>query len=138
MPTATIAIPPATEHVRVVRMVAGAAARRGRVPEELIDEVRLAVGEAVARVVLRHRRAGLGDDVVVALRDDPESFEVEISDRTPVDIADDDDGLSVALTQSLVPQSSISPAEGHQRIRLVWPLEEDGGDAPDRGPLTAE
>ena len=124
MPTATIAIPPMTEHVRVARMVAGAAARRGRVPEDLIDEVRLAVGEAVARVVLRHRRAGISEDVEVSLRDDPEAFEVEIIDRTPVDVPDDDDGLSVALTASLVPQSSVSPANGHQRIRLVWPLDD--------------
>ena len=127
MPTATVAIPPATEHVRVVRMVAGAAARRGRVPEELLDEIRLAVGEAVARVVLRHRRAGITEDVVVCLRDDPEAFEVEITDLTPMDLAHDDDGLSVALTQSLVPHSSVAPQDGHQVIRLVWPLEEPAG-----------
>ena len=127
MPTATVAIPPATEHVRVVRMVAGAAARRGRVPEELLDEIRLAVGEAVARVVLRHRRAGITEDVVVCLRDDPEAFEVEITDLTPMDLADDDNGLSVALTQSLVPHSSVAPQDGHQVIRLVWPLEEPAG-----------
>jgi len=127
VPTATVAIPPATEHVRVVRMVAGAAARRGRVPEELLDEIRLAVGEAVARVVLRHRRAGITEDVVVCLRDDPEAFEVEITDLTPMDLADDDDGLSVALTQSLVPHSSVAPQDGHQVIRLVWPLEEPAG-----------
>jgi Histidine kinase-like ATPase domain len=123
MPTATIAIPPAAEHVRVVRMVAGAAARRGRVPEELVDEVRLAVGEAVARVVLRHRRAGLKGDVVVALRDDPDAFEVEITDLTPASLADDDDGLSMALTSAMAPQSSVAPeAGGQQRVRLVWPL----------------
>lgn len=126
MPTSTIAIPPATEHVRVVRMVAGTAARRARVSEDLIDEVRLAVGEAVARVVLRHIRAGIQGDVVVALRDDPEAFEVEITDLTGADVADADDGLSLALTAAVVPQSSVSPTpEGRQRIRLVWPLQDD-------------
>jgi anti-sigma regulatory factor (Ser/Thr protein kinase) len=124
VPTATLAIPPEAQHVRVARMVAGAAARRGRVPEDVIDDVRLAVGEAVARVVLRHGRAGIPDEVEIALRDDPESFEVEIVDHSPADLADDDDGLSVALTQSVVPQSWISTADGHQRIRLVWPLED--------------
>ena len=124
MPTATIAIPPEAQHVRVARMVAGAAARRGRVPEELIDDVRLAVGEAVGRVVLRHNRAGVNDDVEIALRDDPDSFEVEIVDHSPADLADDDHGLSVALTQSVVPQSGISAVDGHQRIRLVWPLQD--------------
>ena len=126
MPTSTIAIPPAPEHVRVVRMVAGAAARRARVPAEQVDEVRLAVGEAVARVVLRHRAAGVVADVVVALRDDPASFEVEITDCTSADLADADDGLSVALTEALAPHSSVRPAaDGSQHIRLVWPLEED-------------
>ncbi len=125
MPTATIAIPPETEHVRVVRMVAGSAARRGRVPEELIDEVRLAVGEAVARVVLRHRRAGIRDDVVVALRDDPEAFEVEINDRTSAELADTDNGLSAALTSALAPQCSVTPFATGQRVRLVWPLQEE-------------
>lgn len=128
MPTASIAIPPQPEHVRVVRMVAGAAARRGGVPEEIIDEVRLAVGEAVARVVLRHRRAGVAADVLVSLRDDPEAFEVEIDDQTPVGLQDSDDGLSVALMSAVVPRTSITPsADGHQRIRLVWPLEESQG-----------
>ena len=123
MPISTIAIPPAAEHVRVVRMVAGAAARRGRVPEELVDEVRLAVGEAVARVVLRHRRAGLKGDVVVAMRDDPEAFEIEITDLTPATLADDDDGLSMALISAMAPQSSLAVADdGHQRVRMVWPL----------------
>lgn len=124
MPSATISIPPLTEHVRAVRMVAGAAARRGRVPEDLIDEVRLAVGEAVARVVLRHQAAGISDDVVVTLRDDLDSFEVEVDDHTAPSQPDDDDGLSVALTASLVPQSSVVPTpQGHHRVRLVWPLD---------------
>lgn len=125
MPTATIAIPPVAEHVRVVRMVAAAAARRGGVPEDLIDEVRQAVGEATARVVLRYRRAGVAADVEVSLRDDPESFEVEIVDCTAIDFPDTDDGLSVALMTAFVPRSSITPAaDGTQHIRLVWPLDD--------------
>ena len=122
MPTATISIPPATEHVRVARMVATAAARRGSVPEEAVDEVRLAVGEAVARVVLRHLRAGVTADVVVSFRNDPDAFEVEIADKTSVDMGDDDDGLSVALTKAVAPQATFSPAGREQRVRLVWPL----------------
>lgn len=125
MPSSRISIPPATEHVRTVRMVAGAAARRGRIPDDIIDEVRLAVGEAVARVVLRHQRANIPDDVVVTLRDDPEAFEVEIADRTRADLPDDDDGISVALTQALVPHCGVAPTpDGHQRITMSWPLAE--------------
>lgn len=122
MPTATISIPPSPEHVRVVRMVATAAARRGQVPEAAVDEVRLAVGEAVARVVLRHRRAAVADEVVVTLHLDPASFDVEIADRAPADLPDDDDGLSIALTRAVAPQTSFTPEGSGQRVRLTWPL----------------
>lgn len=123
MPVATVSIPPSADQVRTVRLVAGTAARRGRVPDELIDDVRLAVGEAVARVVLRHQRSGVADDVIIHLRDDVETFEVEIVDHSPADLADPDDGLSVALTQALVPHCSVGPdGGGAQRIRMIWPL----------------
>ena len=124
MPVATISIPPVAEHVRTVRMVAGSAARRGRVAEETIDEVRLAVGEAVARVVLRHQRAGVDAQVKVYLRDDPEVFEVEVDDLAPADMPDNDGGISMALTQSLAPQCSALPnQDGTQTFRLSWPLD---------------
>ena len=46
MGTAALTLPPATEQVRLARLVAGAAARRSGVDEDVLDEVRLAVGEA--------------------------------------------------------------------------------------------
>ena len=125
MPVATITIAPLPEQVRTVRMVAGTAARRGRVPEDEVDDVRLAVGEAVARVVLRHQRSVPEADVTVHLRDDPDLFEVEILDRSPADLADDDDGMSVALTEALAPRCSVTDgADGARHIRLTWPLPE--------------
>jgi serine/threonine-protein kinase RsbW len=119
-----IAIPPESAHVRVVRRVAGAAARRGRLPDDLVEDVRLAVSEAVTRVVLRHNRAGVADDVVVRLRDDPESFEVEITDCTSSDLPDTDDGLSLALMTAVAPHSSITPSPDGQQIRLAWPVDD--------------
>jgi hypothetical protein len=87
-------------------MVAGAAARRGSVPEPLVDEVRLAVGEAVARAVLRHQRAGVDADVVVTMLDDPESFEVLIDDRSPERLPEADGGMSVAGAAQLAAAGS--------------------------------
>lgn len=124
MPSSKIAIPPDPEHVRVVRMVAVAAARVGGVPEDLLEEVRLAVGEAVARVVLRHRRSHVSDDVVVRFRDEPESFEVEIADAAPADLPEIDKGLSLALMSAMVPRSSLTPSPPGQSILLAWPLED--------------
>ena len=57
MPSATLSLPPAPEHVRTARLVVVAAARRFGLDEELVDDVRLAVGEAVARAVLRSASA---------------------------------------------------------------------------------
>jgi anti-sigma regulatory factor (Ser/Thr protein kinase) len=42
-------------HVRTARLVATAIARRTGVEESLLDEVRLAVGEACSRAVEAHR-----------------------------------------------------------------------------------
>lgn len=54
MPVASLRLPATPDQVRTARLVAAAAARRSGVPEEQLDEVRLAVGEATARAVLRH------------------------------------------------------------------------------------
>ena len=58
MATATLTIPPQAEQVRTARLVTTAAARRCGVSEDRIDEIRLAVGEVIARSVLRQQRAG--------------------------------------------------------------------------------
>jgi anti-sigma regulatory factor (Ser/Thr protein kinase) len=46
------------EHVRTARLVAAAVARRAGVDEAVLDEVRLAVGEACTRAVGCTRPAG--------------------------------------------------------------------------------
>ena len=52
--------------MRTARLVGVAVARRAGVAEELLDEVRLAIGEACTRAVALHRRYGLADLVEVA------------------------------------------------------------------------
>ncbi len=59
-PPVRLAISPVAAHVRTVRLVAVATARQVGVSEELIDEIRLAVGEACARAVTAHQRARVG------------------------------------------------------------------------------
>ena len=56
MATVEVTFTPLPAHVRTARLVATAVARRSGVDESLLDEVRLAVGEACSRAVEAHRR----------------------------------------------------------------------------------
>ena len=117
MPVATLSIPPSVEHVRTARLVAVAAARRAGLDEETVDDVRLAVGEAVARAVLRHGAAEIAAHVDVVVRDDGHGFEVEIHDRSAADVRDDDDGIALALVEALVPELRTHG----EVLTLAWP-----------------
>jgi anti-sigma regulatory factor (Ser/Thr protein kinase) len=57
--TVTLRLPPNAAHVRTARLIAAAMARRSGVGEDVLDEVRLAVGEACARAVRVQERQGV-------------------------------------------------------------------------------
>ncbi len=116
MATATLCIPPSVEHVRTARLVAAAAARRAGFDDAEVDDIRLAVGEAVARAVLRHGSAELTDTVDVVIHDDGRDFEVEVLDRSDAALPDEDDGVALALVSALVPDAVLDGAS----IRLRW------------------
>lgn len=64
-PPVRLAITPTPAQVRIARLVAVAVARKFGVPTELLDEIRLAVGEACARAVAARYSAsasGVGAD----------------------------------------------------------------------------
>ena len=83
MATVEVAFTPLPAHVRTARLVATAVARRSGVDEELLDEVRLAVGEACSRAVEAHRRHGLAEPVRIEMTDLGERFEVIVRDSVP-------------------------------------------------------
>ena len=56
MAVVELLLPALPAHVRTARLVVVAAARRAGLADELVDEVRLAVGEACARAVGMHAR----------------------------------------------------------------------------------
>ena len=68
-------------HVRTARLVAAAVARRSGVDEGVLDEVRLAVGEACSRAVHLHRRHCPDRPVLVTLVDDQDAFRVAVDRR---------------------------------------------------------
>src|SRR5580704_114911 len=80
MATVEVTFTPLPAHVRTARLVATAVARRSGVAESLLDEVRLAVGEACSRAVEAHQRHCPGQPIRVSLTDDGEQFQVVVTD----------------------------------------------------------
>jgi serine/threonine-protein kinase RsbW len=87
MATVEVTFTPLPAHVRTARLVATAVARRSGVDESLLDEVRLAVGEACSRAVEAHQKHCPKQPIRVALSDDGERFEVVVTDAAPADTA---------------------------------------------------
>ena len=80
MGNVTIQLPPVPAHVRTARLMAASMAKRAGVDEQLLDEIRLAVGEACARAVQVHILEGIAAPITIELADD-DGFRVTITDR---------------------------------------------------------
>ena len=83
MATVEVTFTPLPAHVRTARLVATAVARRSGVDEALLDEVRLAVGEACSRAVEAHRRHCPAEPVRIEMTDQDQRFVVTVSDHAP-------------------------------------------------------
>jgi anti-sigma regulatory factor (Ser/Thr protein kinase) len=92
MPTVRLSFSPAPAHVRTARLVAVAVARRAGVADELLEEIRLAIGEACSRAVALHRSQG-ADSLSDMAMDDGDRFTVRVIDR-----ATDGPGAAAATT----------------------------------------
>ncbi|WP_327678468.1 ATP-binding protein [Kitasatospora sp. NBC_00458] len=124
------------EHVRTARLVAAAVARRAGVDESVLDEVRLAVGEACSRAVGLHQRGGIGGAVRVALIDQEKRFLIEVEDEAGLDtvptaagsaegIDPDEDTLGLAVLTGLVEDLEVTSGTGGGLIRMSWPVSVD-------------
>lgn len=134
MPTVELRFNAQASHVRTARLVAATVARRAGVDEDLLDEIRLAVGEACSRAVSLHRSAGLSEPVAINLHIDELSFAVEVIDAVSpalhAALSDGDprmvggaadDSLGLALISGLVDDVEIDPGLGGVRVRMAWP-----------------
>ncbi len=83
MATVEVAFTPLPAHVRTARLVATAVARRSGVDEALLDEVRLAVGEACSRAVEVHQKHCPAEPVRIEMTDQGERFVVVVRDAAP-------------------------------------------------------
>src|SRR5690349_8938597 len=70
-------------HVRTARLIAAAIARRVGVEESLIDEVKLAVGEACSRAVDVHQEHNVDQLVTVLFDDADDVFTISVLDVGP-------------------------------------------------------
>ncbi|GHB69598.1 anti-sigma regulatory factor [Streptomyces cirratus] len=127
------------EHVRTARLVAAAVARRAGVEEAVLDEVRLAVGEACSRAVGLHRSNGITAPVRVVLIEEEKLFSIEVGDELPgpagapadavpgieavldPDIEGEDE-MGLAVISGLVDDVEVTSGEAGGTIRMTWPV----------------
>jgi anti-sigma regulatory factor (Ser/Thr protein kinase) len=109
-------------HVRTARLVASAVARQCGVDEAVLDEVRLAVGEACSRAVELHAREAPDRPVMVTFADAPGRFTVAIRDRLPV-----------ANTQAVAASAAATTidGDGRQSDKPAEPATRSSADEPD-------
>lgn len=112
-------------HVRTARLIAATAARRAGVADDILSEVRLAVGEACSRAVGLHMDAGLDSPVVICLHMGNGRFGVEVADAVPLELHGkferSETSLGLALISGLVDDVEIRPATDGVVVRMSWP-----------------
>ncbi|MET7935429.1 ATP-binding protein [Streptomyces sp. NPDC005322] len=126
------------EHVRTARLVAAAVARRAGVDEAVLDEVRLAVGEACTRAVGLHLSNGVEAPVRVVLTEEEKKFSIEVGDESPTsasmmpgshpDVDDEgaaepegEDEMGLAVISGLVDDVEVKSSATGGVIRMSWP-----------------
>ncbi|WP_432140300.1 ATP-binding protein [Streptomyces sp. bgisy084] len=125
------------EHVRTARLVAAAVARRAGVDEAVLDEVRLAVGEACSRAVGLHESHDIAAPVRVLLIEDEKKFSIEVGDGVTGDSgtarggdeaesvaegdAEGEDEMGLAVISGLVDDVEVTAGKDGGLIRMTWP-----------------
>ncbi|MFF4950375.1 ATP-binding protein [Streptomyces chattanoogensis] len=123
------------EHVRTARLVAAAVARRAGVDEAVLDEVRLAVGEACSRAVGLHASNDIAAPVRVLLIEDEKKFSIEVGDGVPggsgpagahaggaaESESEGEDEMGLAVISGLVDDVEVTSDESGGVIRMSWP-----------------
>jgi anti-sigma regulatory factor (Ser/Thr protein kinase) len=135
-----LTLAPLPAHVRTARLVGVAAARRAGLDAELVDELRLALGEACSRAVGLHARHAQDQPVRITVSDDPSGLTITVTDVGPaagpasgdpaadlLDSASVDDELgdpdvALAVLSGLVDDLAVEAGPGGTTVTLRWPL----------------
>ncbi|TAK68214.1 MAG: ATP-binding protein [Actinomycetota bacterium] len=121
MTVATLTLTAAADLARTARVVSTSVARAGGLDEDTVAEVRQAVGEAVARALVRQRLAGYDGDLRLVLHDDADVFVVEVHDGAPADVEDDTTRRALALAEALAARTEVLSGPQGSVLRLAWP-----------------
>ncbi|MCW2599070.1 MAG: anti-sigma regulatory factor [Frankiales bacterium] len=134
MATVELLLSPLPVHVRTARLVGVAAARRARLADELVDELRLAIGEACSRAVALNAAHAPDVPVKIVLRDDATGLTVEVTDAgpesgPPTDPVEEllgeyevDPRVALAVLMGLVDELDITTTSSGTTVTLRWPL----------------
>ncbi|MCW2570207.1 MAG: anti-sigma regulatory factor [Frankiales bacterium] len=134
-----LSLPALPAHVRTARLVVVAAARRAGLDDSLVDEVRLAVGEACARAVGLHAKHAPAAPVRLTVADDPTGLTITVVDQGPAagppsgdlagvilegGAADDliDPDVALAVLSGLVDDCTIEVTPTGTTVTMRWPL----------------
>jgi anti-sigma regulatory factor (Ser/Thr protein kinase) len=155
MATVEMSFTPLPVHVRTARLVATAVARRSGVGEALLDEVRLAVGEACSRAVEAHQAQCPSEPVRVELTGANGRFEVVVTDAaaagqddgsspsgepagwpapgngvangtSPLDHSGPPQGLGLAVIAGLADDVQFARTAAGLSIKMSWPSDSTG------------
>ncbi|HEX9236997.1 MAG TPA: ATP-binding protein [Actinomycetota bacterium] len=137
-----LTFPPKPEYVSTARHTVAALARLHEIPDEVVDDIKLAISEACTNAVATNTRVGEGDPVRVVASLDGEAIVIEVFDVGGIDpellertVEFDSEefsferGLSLPLLRGLVDQLEILPREGRGAI-LRMRLAVSNGNAP--------
>lgn len=78
-----LSLAPDPANVRIARLMAASVARLAQLDEHLLDDIRLATGEASGRAVSAHRDAGLDTEIEVEFETGDSSMSVTVIDHSP-------------------------------------------------------
>jgi serine/threonine-protein kinase RsbW len=144
VPGLELELPPKPEFVRTARHAVAAVGRLHELPDELVEELKLAVSEACTNAVASAEVDGAvsdgpvrlttsveGDRVVIELVDPRGSVPREVSgDPSEIDTADlpFERALALPLIRGLVDELTMAPAEGGGlRMQMVVGVERSDG-----------
>jgi anti-sigma regulatory factor (Ser/Thr protein kinase) len=131
MATVEVTFSPLPAHVRTARLVATAVARRSGVPESLLDEVRLAVGEACSRAVEAHRLHCPSQPVRIALTGQDDRFEIEVINAGAAPGSGENKlvpaGFALAVIAGLADDVQISETSAGTSVKMSWPVSMSAG-----------
>jgi serine/threonine-protein kinase RsbW len=140
--TVELAVAPLTAHVRTARLVAVSFARRTTLEEDVLDELRLAVGEASSRAVALHRHHNLIDPVRLSFALADGRLVIEVTDCAPSgddagqdleqatpalfsEHADDSElpaAVGLAVLAGLVDDLTVTGSGTGTVVRMAWPV----------------